>query len=372
MRIDREELYRRVWETPVSRLAMEFDISDVGLAKACRKHAIPLPPVGYWTKLRHGKVVPKPKLPERDPVDIELNAHRFRSAALPKMRSDVPPISVDVRPTLPPEQLSPFTAATRKRLLQTKPDAYGFVWCAGPGLFDCRIGANATESVCQLLDAIEKALPQVDVKLVKGKERLEVEHEGQTLTFKLIERCERQELIVRDKHYKVSESKDYVYTFPGTSSLEIDGYFEGRKRWTDGKRASLGQKLGDFVQGLAAAAKALKQRAIEQEEQRRRWAEDARLREERERERRIIEDFRQKLLAEATASRESEIILAYLQRVQAQLGHSAADLEQPAKEWLDLAQRIAGHLDPTPQRVQHLISGTVPNPYSGHFGNTLL
>lgn len=372
MKIYREELYRRVWETPVSRLAKEFDISDVGLAKACRKHEIPLPPAGYWTKLRHGKVVSKPELPNRAPVEIQLKAHRFRSASSMKKRADTPTISVDVQPTQSPEQLSPFTAATRRKLLKTKPDVYGFVGCAEPGLFDCRIGAGEIELVCHLLDAIEKALPQVNVKLVKGKERLEVEHEGQSLTFKLVEQCTRTEYVVRDKHYKGWEGKDYVYTFPGTFSLEINGYFEGRKRWADGKRASLSQKLGDFVLGLVAAAQALKQRAIEHEVQRRRFAEDARLREEREQERRSIEDFRQKLLAEATASRESEMILAYLQRVQAQLGDTANGLGPHAKDWLDLAHRLAGHLDPTPRRARSLVSGAVPGPYSGRFGNTLL
>lgn len=46
MKISREELYRKVWEKPVTHLAKEMDISDVGLAKVCRKNAIPLPPVG--------------------------------------------------------------------------------------------------------------------------------------------------------------------------------------------------------------------------------------------------------------------------------------------------------------------------------------
>jgi len=31
-------------------LAQEFGISDVGLAKVCRKHNIPVPPVGYWRR----------------------------------------------------------------------------------------------------------------------------------------------------------------------------------------------------------------------------------------------------------------------------------------------------------------------------------
>jgi hypothetical protein len=40
----RSELYEKVWATPMTQLAAEFGISDVGLAKACRRHAIPAPP----------------------------------------------------------------------------------------------------------------------------------------------------------------------------------------------------------------------------------------------------------------------------------------------------------------------------------------
>lgn len=66
VKISREELYRRVWETPVTHVAKEFDISDVGLAKACRRLAIPLPPVGYWAKFKHGKSGARPPLPKLD------------------------------------------------------------------------------------------------------------------------------------------------------------------------------------------------------------------------------------------------------------------------------------------------------------------
>ncbi len=64
----RSELYEKVWATPMTQLAAEFGISDVGLAKACRRHAIPAPPRGYWAKLRAGQKPPKTPLltPELD------------------------------------------------------------------------------------------------------------------------------------------------------------------------------------------------------------------------------------------------------------------------------------------------------------------
>jgi len=49
--ISRQELYALVWQTPMSRLAKSFGLSDVGLRKICVKHDIPTPKPGYWAKL---------------------------------------------------------------------------------------------------------------------------------------------------------------------------------------------------------------------------------------------------------------------------------------------------------------------------------
>ena len=49
--IERWELYRQVWAKPMNQLAKEYGISDVALAKTCRKENIPLPGRGYWAKL---------------------------------------------------------------------------------------------------------------------------------------------------------------------------------------------------------------------------------------------------------------------------------------------------------------------------------
>lgn len=44
--VSRADLFERVWSTPMRKLAVEFGISDVGLAKICRKNGIPLPGIG--------------------------------------------------------------------------------------------------------------------------------------------------------------------------------------------------------------------------------------------------------------------------------------------------------------------------------------
>lgn len=86
MEISREELYRRVWELPVVTLAQEFDISDVGLSKACRANGIPLPPRGYWMKLQHGKSVTKPALPPSTVTAVVIDAPRHRLPVPPNRK----------------------------------------------------------------------------------------------------------------------------------------------------------------------------------------------------------------------------------------------------------------------------------------------
>jgi hypothetical protein len=49
--LTRQELYDLVWSRPIREIAKDFGISDVAVAKHCRKHDIPRPGVGYWQKL---------------------------------------------------------------------------------------------------------------------------------------------------------------------------------------------------------------------------------------------------------------------------------------------------------------------------------
>jgi hypothetical protein len=61
---NRNALYEEVWSIPMRKLAEKYGISDVGLAKNCRKLSIPLPGRGYWAKLSVGQSVAKIPLPE--------------------------------------------------------------------------------------------------------------------------------------------------------------------------------------------------------------------------------------------------------------------------------------------------------------------
>jgi hypothetical protein len=68
--ISRLALYKKIWETPITRLSKEYGLSDVGFAKICKKHNIPRPPRGYWAQKESGQQVQKMPLPKRSPDEI--------------------------------------------------------------------------------------------------------------------------------------------------------------------------------------------------------------------------------------------------------------------------------------------------------------
>lgn len=74
--LQRERLYAEAWKTPIRRLAKKYGMSDVGLAKVCRRMDIPLPPRGYWAKHAYGhrlKKQPLPALKEKAVAQVALN-----------------------------------------------------------------------------------------------------------------------------------------------------------------------------------------------------------------------------------------------------------------------------------------------------------
>ncbi len=63
--LSREDLYELVWSKPVTELAKDFGLSDVALAKRCRKLGVPVPGRGYWARVEAGQTPRQPKLKKR-------------------------------------------------------------------------------------------------------------------------------------------------------------------------------------------------------------------------------------------------------------------------------------------------------------------
>ena len=73
MNFTRESLYELVWSRPISSIAKEYNILDYVIRKICKKYEIPIPKLGHWQKLQHGKQPEKEKLsPSEKWKDVEI------------------------------------------------------------------------------------------------------------------------------------------------------------------------------------------------------------------------------------------------------------------------------------------------------------
>jgi len=72
---NRQKLYGEVWTKPVVEVAIQYGVSDVAINKVCRSLNVPVPPRGYWARLRAGEKLKKPPLPASDGI-IEKTGER--------------------------------------------------------------------------------------------------------------------------------------------------------------------------------------------------------------------------------------------------------------------------------------------------------
>jgi hypothetical protein len=336
-------------------LAKEFDISDVGLSKACRKHSIPVPPVGHWTKVEHGKPVSQPPLPKGDDIEVVLEANRFRPPPPPESVAVLKPMGLEVHLPATTEHLAPLAGATFKRLSKSKPDARGIVSYRGPDVFHCEVSPKLVDRAVRILHAVETAVPEIGTRLCKAPEDncIQIERDGIGVTFRLFEKFTSTFEILKDPKYSWNDRKIYTYTMTGRLTLQIEGYFDGQKSWADGKRDNLDDKLSMFVNGLVVAIESIRAKRLEWARQKAVWEEAARVREEMERQQREEEALRTQLLKEAGAWRDFELGTEYLKLLRSQLGDTTT-LPTAAQEWLLRAERVLTKVDPSLTRIHQL------------------
>lgn len=58
----------------MTELAQDFGLSDVALAKRCRKLAVPIPGRGYWARVAAGQTPRQPALPKRTEKPMDYTA----------------------------------------------------------------------------------------------------------------------------------------------------------------------------------------------------------------------------------------------------------------------------------------------------------
>lgn len=153
--VERSKLYEQVWSIPSSQLAALYGISDVGLAKVCKRYNIPRPPRGYWASLAAGQRIRKPRLPSSMSEDdvVYLKGWQMPDEAIQQVITDRVPMPSDHPSHEGP--LHPLALATKELLATAKADSEGLIRASTPALH-VQLSQGTLERVVALWDSLVK------------------------------------------------------------------------------------------------------------------------------------------------------------------------------------------------------------------------
>jgi hypothetical protein len=360
----------------MSRLAREYGISGKGLAKICKKLNVPVPPRGYWAKIRSGLKLKRPLLPklkQGQPESHILSTFQYdnrESEKLEDFSEDAvnlintvlafPPAKVPIQLDSP----HPLVLKTQKNLEKKKPKDHPLISPTREGCLNINVTPENLPRALQIADAVLKAFKANGFKIARDKEKHSGVYAlilGEKIFFHINEKVNRIDHVPTAKEKK-EQKKDYWYSWArydyiatGELNLLIDNSsgYKLRKKWADGKNSKVEDKLTDFLVGaIKVADRKIKER-IEAEERERRWEEERRQWEE-ERRRRYIEEKRlEELLNQSDSWTKSQQLRNYIQAVQAAATKlpNLEDFQDRLEEWVSWAGRHADRLDPLSQQL---------------------
>ena len=350
---DREKLYQEVWARPARTVAQEYGISDVALAKICRKLDVPKPGVGYWRRKELGFATKQTALPKlKDPPK------KFVSRVYPPTPAPVfVEPAMDLKPAPARVKRHPLVQQTERAFVKVGHDQFGRLvgnWQI-PRL-DLRVTRDGLPRALAFMDRLIK-LVEANGMTVSVREKGDGEDpagtivtvDGEKIRVSVTEgvRGHRRELTAdeRREHERwQSRRRDFVYEYQPTNrfTLGIHNYSDGRRSWTDNKQEQIEDCLDSMARAIIVAAAYEKRARVEREVERQRQARE-------ERRRWKHQERVSRLTSNLTAWEEAQRIKAYLasvrQKHESKEGGIAAG--SAIARFLDWGSRYADSLDPS-------------------------
>nr|WP_312579313.1 hypothetical protein [Sedimentibacter sp.] len=366
---NREKLYEEVWEKPVVQVAVAYGVSDVMMHKICKSLDIPVPPRGYWARLRAGEKIKKLPLPAREGVNQIIGYKTYKEVKVIKEQSlDFLPEDERQKVLLAAEQihLTDDKEKLHKKIREYHPKVRewnkndrkeekvqkGFRNYSTPPPFLAGVISNETlPRVHCILDTLYCQIEILggdvndDLSLTIRDERVTLKiFEGQDEVKHELTRQEAQELIVYEdaiRHNKWANKpniRKYDYIFNGKLKISI----LNNKYFRDSEKVKIESRLGDMLIDLYEESEVIRKKREADEEAQRKREEEKRLREEREI---LYSEEADKTVALTNIAQDYDMackIRAYIDALELR-----ADLSDDATaEWIDWAKKKADWFDP--------------------------
>jgi hypothetical protein len=406
--LSREDLYELAWSKPILELAKDFGISDVGLAKRCKRLGIPLPGRGYWARVDAGQSPYRPKLPKREeqwhdqsaltvapsqftPVEATLatlsstlperedsSAVSARIAALaleqaatiPETLAAVKRTAIDAKaigrrdltfakaerngPIVP---MSVTESSLKRALLladQLLRAAESLSWTFGESVI---LKKKAAEEAERIRSQYGRHAPPEAPKPEFAEGRLWVE--GEEISFRIEEKL-REEPRVPTAAELAREKREWGYHAPRKASvatghlrvvrLDLEYRYRGPQRhsWYDRKGKPVEDQIKDILLGFYELALMEKNRRAEAEREAREQAEQKRLAEERAARQEANAKLIKQLETDAGAYHRARYLRRYIRAARRRVAGSTIDASYLSStiDYLAWAERYVEQLDP--------------------------
>jgi hypothetical protein len=349
----------------MQRLAKRFGLSDVAIAKRCRKLNVPVPGRGYWARKAAGqrvRVIPLP--PARageDHVSIEFAE---RSA------EDVP-VEIREGPVWEQEQFEsrpenritiskglsrhPTIRATSE-FLRERHNRHTAYTAPRDGILDADVSRALVTRALHFLDAFVRACEArgFSIRAAKGNERESVVTVmGQSMPFRLREPYRRIDLA---KELRARGERPPEHMYPRHRD-EKTGEFEftvgsqysiARRGWRDGKRQRVEDCLNEIMVALVEGAVALNEQAAQRAKEEAERARRARLAFEEQQQDTKYEQRVEQLTTDARGWAEASTLRAFASAVEADLLARSPTTPLPVDvaAWIAWVHWVADERDP--------------------------
>lgn len=354
--VSREDLYRMVWSRPISHLQDELGVSNVSIAKACRRAKIPVPGSGYWQKSA-GSRPPAPQLP----MDPDLPAVVTFASTASRTSSGA---ATDAQALLEPPIVVSDVLRARHSLLKWLP-IQRYPWRAAGSRLDMVVSKQSLNRANRIMDA-----------LIKTTEREGWSWSGEVGAPTVVT-VDGVEMKIKIRELRVAKKvrnapgawREYTRTLEWTGDICIsidDWQARGtRTKWRDTSKGRLDTMLRKVVIGIREVALILKQarEMREAENQRRKvaWKEWEAV----ERERKEVERKQKALIDIAGRWEKVETLRRFLKSASDRIEHLPEVRRLPAMAWLRWAQVQVDAIDPLHGEWSWTLEDPVDSPGSG-------
>ena len=370
--ITREELYELVWSRPMVQVAATFGLTDVAVAKWCRKLRVPRPGRGYWARVAAGHTGRRPPLPSPkpgEPTAVERPSPAIGGPAARTAEQDPPP-GLEAFPEAIPvpvdlDRPHRVVRATRAALRRSGKDEYGVRYASGDESMIVSVSDAQANRALRILDGLVRALEAAGhaVTCVRKADaydrvvtrRCDVTVLGEPVPFHLAEKRRRTERPPTEKERREAERWSYLrgrryfeYTSTGKLSLVVGypGEYRSRGRASDGRTAPLEARLRKFVELLLREGVRMKEERLAAEARARREAEEREIRLEEERRWQIELRRRQRLERVADRWRHAQELRAFIAAVLRTKAKADGPHARGLELWLMWARGYVNELDP--------------------------